>query len=92
MTFVYPAVFTPKQNGNGYDVVFPDLEGCTASGPDLEDALDAAREAAGDWIRVELEEEDAHLPGVSHEEDMKLEEGSFMRQIMVIVKLLPEYD
>ena len=28
MTFVYPAVFTPKKDGKGYDAYFPDLECC----------------------------------------------------------------
>ena len=57
MTFVYPAVFTPKKDGKGYDVVFPDLECCTAEGPDLEDAVENARDAAMNWITLELEEE-----------------------------------
>ena len=46
MTFVYPAVFTPKKDGKGYDAYFPDLECCEAEGPDLEDAVENAREAA----------------------------------------------
>ena len=51
MTFVYPAVFTPKKDGKGYDAYFPDLECCEAEGPDLEDAVENAREAAYNWIR-----------------------------------------
>ena len=31
MTFVYPAVFTPKKDGKGYDAYFPDLECCEAA-------------------------------------------------------------
>lgn len=46
MTFVYPAVFTPKKDGKGYDAYFPDLECCEAEGPDLEDAVENARDAA----------------------------------------------
>ena len=46
MTFTYPAVFTPKKEGAGYYVAFPDLEGCEAQGPDLEDAIDNAADAA----------------------------------------------
>jgi predicted RNase H-like HicB family nuclease len=49
MTFVYPAVFTPKKDGKGYDAYFPDLECCEAEGPDLEDAVENAREAAYNW-------------------------------------------
>ena len=55
MTFVYPAVFTPKKDGKGYDAYFPDLECCEAEGPDLEDAVENAREAAYNWISLELE-------------------------------------
>jgi len=92
MTFIYPAVFTPHEDGKGYHAEFPDLEGCSADGPDLEDALENARDAAYNWICVELEEEDPELPEVSHTEDMELAPGSFVRQIMVSVKLLPDND
>ena len=51
MTFTYPAVFTPKKEGAGYYVAFPDLEGCEAQGPDLEDAIDNAADAAYKWKR-----------------------------------------
>ena len=55
MTFVYPAVFTPKKDGKGYDAYFPDLECCEAEGPDLEDAVENARDAAYNWISLELD-------------------------------------
>ena len=54
--------------------------------------MDNAREAAYNWICVELEEENADLPEVSHEEDLELEEGSFVRQMMIVVKLMPDND
>ena len=92
MTFIYPAVFTPKKEGPGYHEWFPDLEGCAAVGPDLEDTMDNAREAAYNWICVELEEEFVELPGVSHEDDISLEEGQFVRQMMIVVKLMPDND
>ena len=68
MTFVYPAVFTPKKDGKGYDAYFPDLECCEAEGPDLEDAVENAREAAYNWISLELEEE-GDLPAQTHIDD-----------------------
>ena len=46
MTFTYPAVITPHKDDDGFHIVFPDLELCEGDGPDLEDALDDAREAA----------------------------------------------
>lgn len=91
MTFVYPAVFTPKRDGTGYRAEFPDLECCIAEGPDLEDAVENAREAAFNWISLELEE-GGELPAQTHTEDMELEEGCIIKQIMVRVKLLPDND
>lgn len=92
MTFTYPAVFTPHKEDKGYHVYFPDLECCEADGPDLEDAVENARYAAYNWIASELEEPDYNLPGQSHALDMELEEGSFIKQIRVTVKLLPDND
>ena len=82
MTFTYPAVFTPQKEGSGYHVVFPDLEGCEAEGPDLEDAIDNAADAAYNWICAEME----------HEDDLDLEEGQIVRKILVRIKLLPDND
>ena len=56
MTFTYPAVFTKKEDGTGFHAFFPDLEMCEADGADLEDAIENARDAAQNWISVELEE------------------------------------
>lgn len=56
MTFTYPAVITPHKDDDGFHIVFPDLELCEGDGPDLEDALDDAREAAYNWLMLELEE------------------------------------
>jgi len=92
MTFVYPAVFTPKKDGKGYDAYFPDLECCEAEGPDLEDAVENAREAAYNWLYLEVEEQTYDFPAQSHIEDMELEEGAFVKQIMVIVKIMPDND
>lgn len=91
MTFTYPAILTPHKDDKGYHVEFPDLECCEADGPDLEDALDEAREAAYNWICVELED-GGEFPSQSHIEDLDLPEGSFARQIVVRVKLLPDND
>ena len=91
MTFTYPAVFTPHAKDSGFHAQFPDLECCEADGPDLEDALEEARVAAYNWLCVELEE-GGEFPAQSHPEDMKLQEGSFVRQILVRIKLLPDND
>ena len=82
MTFTYPAVFTPHKNGKGYE----------ADGPDLEDAIENARDAACNWITVEMEEFDSDLPFSTHVEDIKLEEGQLVKMISVRIKLLPDND
>lgn len=92
MTFIYPALVTPHKDDKGYHVEFLDLEGCYADGPDLDDALQNAREAANDWIMLELDEEYPVMPEVTHHEDVDIPEGSFIRDIMIIVRLLPDYD
>lgn len=63
MTFTYPAVFTPHKDDKGFHVVFPDLECCEADGPDLEDAVENAREAAYNWLYLEVEEQTYEFSG-----------------------------
>lgn len=92
MTFTYPAVFTPHKDDKGYHVEFPDLQCCEADGPDLEDAVEHAREAAYNWLYLEVEEGTYEFPNQAHPEDIKLEEGAFLKYIMVTIKLLPDND
>lgn len=87
MTFTYPAIFTPHKDDDGYHVEFPDLECCEADGPDLEDAMDEAREAAQNWVWLEIEE-GGDLPEQSHIEDLELPEGSFARLMLIRIKLM----
>ena len=77
---------------SGFHAFFPDLESCEADGPDLEDAIENARDAAHNWIQVELDEFEGDLPFASHEEDIVLKEGQFIRKISVTIKLLPDSD
>lgn len=91
MTFTYPAVFTPHKDDNGYHAEFPDLECCGADGADLEDTIDEAKEAAYNWLALELEE-GGEFPETTHIEDMELPEGSFAKNLMVRIKLLPDND
>ena len=91
MTFTYPAVITPMENGKVHASV-PDLVGCTAEGNDLFDALEAVRVEAYEWIRIEMSEFDGDIPFSSAPEDLELQEGQSVRMIMVNVKLLPDND
>lgn len=92
MTFVYPAVFTPHEDDGGYHAFFPDLDGCEADGPDLEDAVENAREAALNWVTVEMDEFDGDLPFASHESEIPLKDGQLVKMISMRVKLLPDND
>lgn len=91
MKIVYPAVFTKKEDGSGYQAYFPDLEGCVAEGEDLEDTADRAREAATDWILVEMDEGN-DLPELSHVEDLEIAEGNIVKYLTMTVQLVPGYD
>ncbi len=91
MKFVYPAVFQKNEKG-GYDAFFPDLECCRASGDTLDEAIENANEAAYDWISVELDEEECHLPNISEESDLKLKEGDIVRNISVNIKFYEGWD
>ena len=42
--YVYPAIFTPEDDGS-YSIVFPDLEGCYTCGDNLEDGIEMAEDA-----------------------------------------------
>lgn len=91
MTLVYPAVFTPKKGQAGYEVAFPDLEQCTAEGPDLEDAIENAKEAAIAWVQAEMED-DGDLPAQTHIEDIALEENQFVKHLQLIIRSNVDYD
>lgn len=81
MKFIYPAIFTELEDGT-YVGRFPDLEGCTAKGRTLDDAIEDANEAAIAWIDVDIEE-NTPLPPVSDINDLELKENEVARNICV---------
>ena len=91
MKFIYPAIIKKTPSG-GFQAVFPDLACCEAEGDTLEETVDAANEAAYNWIELELSEEGAHLPPVSEASDLKLLEGETVRNICVNVRLSDGWD
>lgn len=90
MKFIYPAVISKDEAGK-YQVRFPDLEGCTASGDSLDEALDHARDAQEGWIRVELEE-GGELPHITDKEDIELDEGEIVRNISANIRFFEGWD
>ncbi len=55
MRLLYPAVFYPCEESNGYTVVVPDLPGCVSEGNSLADAIVMGTDAALGWVLDELE-------------------------------------
>ena len=90
MKFIYPAIFQKQENG-AYTGHFPDLEGCTAKGDTLEEAVDNANEALMYWISVELEEEN-HLPAVSDLHDLILTQDQTVRNICITYRFNDGWD
>ncbi len=60
MKLVYPAVFVPCLESEGYTVTVPDLPGCVTEGATLADAILMAEDAASGWVLDELE--DGNVP------------------------------
>lgn len=50
----YIAQFIPQEDGS-FCVFFPDLPGCDTFGDSLEEAFEAAQEAATGWLEVEMD-------------------------------------
>lgn len=56
MKLVYPAIFTPFDEGNGFTVEVPDLPGCVTEGDNLVEAIEMGTGAASGWILGEIED------------------------------------
>jgi predicted RNase H-like HicB family nuclease len=56
MKLIYPAIFSPLEEQEGYCVTFPDLPGCVTQGNSLADAMEMAQDAASGWVLGELED------------------------------------
>ena len=73
MKLVYPALFTPFEDGSGgYTVEFPDLPGCVTEGEDMAEALFMAEDAASGWVLTELEDGNPVI------QDVEAEAGQFV--------------
>lgn len=83
MKLVYPAVFTPYEDGSGgYAVEFPDLPGCVTGGDDMAEAVFMAEDAASGWLLEELEGGKA-VPKTSEINSVDTEQGEFVSLIAV---------
>lgn len=77
--YVYPAVFTPEEEG-GYSVFFPDLEGCYTCGDDLQDALFMAGDALA-FVLYDYETDGKTIPVPSKAEEVEKSEKDFVNYV-----------
>lgn len=78
MKLVYPAIFTPYEDGaGGYAVEFPDLPGCVTGGDTMAEALFMAEDAASGWVLTELED-GKKAPTASEYNNIRVEEGQLV--------------
>lgn len=82
MKLVYPAIFTPFDNTDGYTVEVPDLSGCVTEGDSLVDAIEMAVDAASGWILDELEAGHS-VPAASAGADITVPDGSFVNLLVL---------
>ena len=83
MKLVYPAVFTPWEDGGGYTVEIPDLPGCVTEGGDLAEAILMAQDAASGWVLDELER-GASAPAASDIRSVHPEESSAFVSLLTL--------
>ena len=71
--------------------ISPISSSATPRGDTLDEALNSAIEEARTWIQVELEDT-FELPPVSHPDSLDLQEGEFVRNIAVTIRLTDGWD
>jgi len=79
MKYIYPAIFSPEDGG--FNVVFPDLEGCYTCGDDLLDAFEYAEDALAIVLFDRYELLNRAIPTPSKAEDIKLKKGEFVNYV-----------
>lgn len=77
--YVYPAVFTPDEDG-GYSVNFPDVESCYTCGDDLADAIFMAEDILA-LVLYQYEKEGIPIPEPSSTSDIQLRDGEFVNLV-----------
>ncbi len=74
--YVYPAVFTPEENGL-FSVNFPDIESCYTCGDNLEDAIRMAEDVLA-FTLYDYEKKGEKVPPPSASESIALKDGEFV--------------
>lgn len=82
MKLVYPAVFCPCEEKEGYTVTIPDLPGCVTEGDTLADAILMAEDAASGWVLDELEDGNI-APTASPSGSIQIRPGEFVNLLVL---------
>ena len=77
--YVYPAVFTPEEDGS-FSITFPDLEGCHTCGDSLEDGIEMAEDALSLTL-YGYETDGREIPAPSNPAMFDLSNGAFANYI-----------
>ena len=88
MKLVYPAFFTPFDDGNGYTVEVPDLPGCVTEGDSIAEAIEMGVDAASGWILGEIEDGNS-FPQPSSV-DLEAPDGSFTNLLVLDIDAYAE--
>ena len=82
MKLIYPAIFTPCEEKDGFTVVVPDLPGCVTEGNSLINAIDMGTDAACGWILGELEDGNA-IPSPTPYEMVQADSDSIVNMLVL---------
>ena len=82
MKLIYPAIFYPFEEGEGYTVEVPDLPGCVSEGDTLADAILMGTDAASGWVLDELEDGNP-IPAASATSELHPEEGGIVNLLVL---------
>jgi predicted RNase H-like HicB family nuclease len=89
MKLIYPAIFTPCLEKEGYTVEVPDLPGCISEGNSLIEAIEMGTDAASGWILLELESGNSY-PAPSDHMNLSVTEGSFINLLVLDIDAYAE--
>lgn len=89
MKLLYPAIFTPFDDREGYTVVVPDLPGCVTEAGSLIEAIEMGIDAASGWILGEIEDGNS-FPAASSLEDIKTDKDSFVNLLVLDITVYAE--
>ncbi len=83
MKLVYPAIFSPLEENEGYCVTFPDLPGAVTQGDSLEKAIEMAVDCASGWILDELEDGNP-IPKATKLKEVKCDSAEDFANLVVL--------